>query len=102
MTDYRNLDDYIDKCNVAIARRNRRATATVLDQRALLAASGGADVGAPSLLTRVEAGCLRCLTSVVEISELLGRVRKDLVPQQTTPALYAAAAPPQPEALSAE
>ena len=47
-TEFRNLDDYIDKCSVGIARREQRAAATVLDQRAILA-DGGIDLSEPSV-----------------------------------------------------
>jgi len=81
-TNFRNLDDYIDKLTCAIARRKQRAAATVLDQRALLAADRG-DLSRPSCLTRVQAGCLRCLTALGEVSEVAGRIRRDLVPPES-------------------
>lgn len=82
-TGFRNLDDYLDKCAVGIQRRQRRAAATVLDQRALL--SSGGDVTQPSLAIRLQAGCLRCLASMAEVSEMIGRIKDNLM-QATPPA----------------
>ena len=66
-----------------IQRRQRQAAATVLDQRALL--SSGGDVTQPSLAIRLQAGCLRCLASMAEVSEMIGRIKDNLM-QATPPA----------------
>ena len=79
VTDFRNLDDYLDKCTTGIQRRKRRATATILDQRAFLAGSDGVSAK-PSFWIKAQAGCLRCLASVVEVSEILGRIKKEVAP----------------------
>jgi hypothetical protein len=81
----------LDKCTTGIQRRKRRATATILDQRALLANSGGVSTK-PSFWTRAQASCLRCLASVVEVSEILGRIRKEVAPS-APPALPSTSAP---------
>ena len=91
-TGFRNLDEYLDQCVAGIQRRKRRATATVLDQRALLA--GGVDPANPTFWNRLHAGCLHCLTSVVEVTDLLGKVKRDLAPipapPTAAPSTYAA------------
>lgn len=91
-TDFRNLDDYLDKCTTGIQRRKRRATATILDQRAFLASSDGVSAK-PSFWTKAQAGCLRCLASVVEVSEILGRIKKEVAPAAPPPAAQSTTGP---------
>ena len=78
-TNFRNLDDYVDKCVVGIQRRDRRLEATARDQRALLERDGG-DPARPSVWVRMQAGCLRCLTSLMPISDIVGKMKADIVP----------------------
>jgi hypothetical protein len=84
-TGFRNLDDYVDKCSAGIDRRKQRLEATTRDQRALLDRDGG-DPAQPSFWVRLQAGCLRCLASLTEISEIVGKMRKDIVPVVPAPA----------------
>ena len=39
----------------------------------------------PSLAIRLQAGCLRCLASMAEVSEMIGRIKDNLM-QATPPA----------------
>ena len=88
----------LDKCTVGIQRRKRRAMATVLDQRALLA--GGGDPANPTFWNRLHANCLRCLTSVVEVTDLLGKVKRDLAPPPAPGGTVSNAAPRSPTAAA--
>ena len=75
-TGFRNLDEYVERCQICIRRRKRRQAATVADQQALL--DRGTDPSNPTFWARLQSAILSCLEGVQVLAKPVGAVRKEL------------------------